>query len=482
MRRFTIKNDVMRRYKRDLGGQVITLEEMAINMSGAGNKKTSAGSGTSPNMFDIAIPNYVHAIAKHAFLNCKNIRSVYLSKGIKRIEADAFKQCTGLSLITIPDQSKIEGAIFEGCMNLKTVMASPKKKTELYSFYSNINNLFKNEELVFSAELTQDILMNIKIRNKKAVLKQFIECDNVEVLDFLLGKKFIANTKIRDELIEYASLNQKTGTLTALLTYKSNTGNPVKEEKAREKKAARELNMSLEQLRTRNLRKKWSVRYTTAEKKAYKLCGYRGCEADVEIPTEIAGIPITEITKSVFSENARREMSKQCIAFKELFIPFGIKKLDNGAFAGCRSLKRISIPEGITRITNGIFMDCSSLEEVILPDSITTIGFNAFEGCSSLKSILLPKSVKIIENGAFSYCNNIREIAIPERVTYIPSFTFFGCRNLKKIILSGNLQSISQCVFSDCPDLIISAPAGSYAMHYAIVNQLPFDPIEKKEV
>ena len=52
---------------------------------------------------------------------------------------------------------------------------------------------------------------------------------------------------------------------------------------------------------------------------------------------------------------------------------------------------------------------------------------------------------------------------------------FSRCKNLKHIHLTQNINTIDRWAFSDSPDLIIYAPAGSYAETYAKENNIPFE-------
>lgn len=66
-------------------------------------------------------------------------------------------------------------------------------------------------------------------------------------------------------------------------------------------------------------------------------------------------------------------------------------------------------------------------------------------------------------------------IYIPEKVERIRAMVFSRCKNLKHIHLTQNINTIDRWAFSDSPDLIIYAPAGSYAETYAKENNIPFE-------
>ncbi len=60
----------------------------------------------------------------------------------------------------------------------------------------------------------------------------------------------------------------------------------------------------------------------------------------------------------------------------------------------------------ITQIANDAFNDCTELTSVTIPDSVTYINFEAFYNCTSLKSVTIPASVTYIGDYAFGYYEN----------------------------------------------------------------------------
>ena len=87
------------------------------------------------------------------------------------------------------------------------------------------------------------------------------------------------------------------------------------------------------------------------------LRSYKGSAADVVIPAEVNGLPVTQIGDSAFTQNDM--------------------------------LRSVVIPEGVTIIGKEAIKSCYRLETVVLPRSLHTIRDNAFRSCSSLTSINL---------------------------------------------------------------------------------------------
>ena len=150
-----------------------------------------------------------------------------------------------------------------------------------------------------------------------------------------------------------------------------------------------------------------------------------------------------------------------CSSLKNINIPNSVTSIGDSAFYGCSSLTSINIPDGVTSIGNWTFEDCSSLTRITIPDSVTSIGFRAFEGCSSLTSITIPDSVTSIDNDAFRGCTSLTSITIPNSVTSIGDGAFRCCSSLTSINIPDGVTSIGSSAFEGCSSLTsINIPDG----------------------
>ena len=150
-----------------------------------------------------------------------------------------------------------------------------------------------------------------------------------------------------------------------------------------------------------------------------------------------------------------------CSSLKNINIPNSVTSIGDSAFYGCSSLTSINIPDGVTSIGNWTFEDCSSLTSITIPDSVTSIGFRAFEGCSSLTSITIPDSVTSIDNDAFRGCTSLTSITIPNSVTSIGDGAFRCCSSLTSINIPDGVTSIGSRAYEGCSSLTsINIPDG----------------------
>ena len=137
----------------------------------------------------------------------------------------------------------------------------------------------------------------------------------------------------------------------------------------------------------------------------------------------------------------------------EYSIPDSVISIGDSAFFYCTSLKSITIPNGVTSIGGSAFYNCSSLTSITIPDSVTSIGFSAFSECTSLESITIPDSVTSIGNSAFNNCSSLTSITIPDGVTSIGYAAFSSCDSLKSVTIPDSVTSIEGSAFSYCDSL-----------------------------
>ena len=88
-----------------------------------------------------------------------------------------------------------------------------------------------------------------------------------------------------------------------------------------------------------------------------------------------------------------------------------------------KELKELIVPEGVKKINNGTFLLCQSLRSVKLSQTVEYIGVQAFKGCFYINKIDLG-AVQYIDEAAFEGCNGIKSINIPKTVNYLGLDTF----------------------------------------------------------
>lgn len=94
-----------------------------------------------------------------------------------------------------------------------------------------------------------------------------------------------------------------------------------------------------------------------------RVLNYNGTAAEVEIPSVVAGKPVTEI--GYF----KNQLAGDSVLWKN------------------ETVTSVIIPEGVTRINGCAIYGCTALTEVTLPASVIVIDHHAFYGCDNLQTV-----------------------------------------------------------------------------------------------
>lgn len=122
--------------------------------------------------------------------------------------------------------------------------------------------------------------------------------------------------------------------------------------------------------------------YTVDARGNAEIVCWDGPEADLAIPGELDGRPVTGIS--------------EC------------------AFADCPYLESVILPQSVTSIGAQAFVNCPNLAEVYLPDGLKQMGPAVFEGCEGLTAIYLPAGLSRLTGNPFKGCENLWDIQVSE--------------------------------------------------------------------
>ena len=84
------------------------------------------------------------------------------------------------------------------------------------------------------------------------------------------------------------------------------------------------------------------------------------------------------------------------------------------------------------------------------------------------------RNVTEIGDYAFRYHDNLTSINIPDSVTTIGNHAFSSCANLTSIDIPNTVTTIGDSAFRFCDKLTLTVDRDSYAMQYAIDNDLSY--------
>lgn len=129
----------------------------------------------------------------------------------------------------------------------------------------------------------------------------------------------------------------------------------------------------------------------------------------LNIPSEIAGLPVTVIEPRAFQDNSD-------IVFVNF--PDSIVKVGELAFYNCDGIETFVSPKNVTYISGQLLDQCDNLKEVIFSNNVTSIDGDSIENCKSIERIVLPLSLeefKFNREHFTNNCPNLKEIIIDDR-------------------------------------------------------------------
>ena len=374
------------------------------------------------SLTSVTIPDSVTSIGEEAFYGCWDLTRLTIPGSVTSIDKDAFCFCSSLTSVTIPDSvTSIGDSAFYGCESLTSVTI-PDSVTSIGScaFYG-------------CASLTSVTIPDSVTSIGGSAFYGCTSLTSVTIPDSVtsIGGSAFYNCK---------SLTSVTipGSVTSI---------------------------------------GWSAFY--------------GCASltSVTIPDSV-----TSIGGSAFYG---------CTSLTSVTIPDSVTSIGDYAFYGCESLTSVAIPGSVTSIGWSAFYGCASLTSVTIPDSVTSIGNCAFASCTSLTGIwvaegnshyandasgvlfnkdkttlvqcpgafaayTIPNSVTSIGEYAFSHCTSLTSVTIPNSVTSIGEHAFSYCTSLTSVTISDSVTSIGEYAFYDCTSLTDVYYAGSEAQWKAI--------------
>jgi len=153
----------------------------------------------------------------------------------------------------------------------------------------------------------------------------------------------------------------------------------------------------------------------------------------IDIPASVE-----EIEQSAF-ENCRSLASVE-------FLGDALTRIGNWAFYNCHALANIEIPEGVTEIGAGALYGCTYLNTLSMPASVQSIGDNAFALCSKISQMDVDAvEPPAVEDKTFYEVSTEAPVYVPdESVTTYKAHPIWGRLNIIGKSASQDVESIGQ--------------------------------------
>ena len=359
---------------------------------------------------DVTIPSMlggctVTSIGEEAFRGCTGLTSITIPNSVTSIGYSAFNRCSGLTSVTIPNSvTKIGYAAFYGCTGL-TSITIPNSVTSIGE------RAFENCSGLTSVTISNSVTSIGE--------RAFYGCTG-------LTSVTIPNSVTK---IGYAAFEGCSG-LTSITIPNS---------------------------------------VTSIGERAFEGCSGL---TSITIPNSV-----TSIGEDAFLG---------CTGLSSINVKSGNPVYDsrdncNGIIHSSKlicGIKNTIIPNSVFSIGEAAFRGCTGLTSITIPNSVTSIGMEAFAYCSNLTSITIPNRVTEISPLTFSYCSGLTSVTIPKSVTSIGETAFKDCTGLTSVTVKAETPfTITDKVFTNRANATLCVPAGSRAAYAAAAYWKEFKEI-----
>ena len=452
-----------------VGFGTVTDTDIVIPSEYAGFPVTSIGPSAfkyCSSLTSVTIPNSVTSIGSDAFAGC-GLTSITIPNSVTSIGSDAFEGCSNLTSITLPDNlRKINDSTFRYCIGL-TSITLPDSLLEI-----------GDAAFAYCIGLTSITLPDSLLEIGDAAFAYCSGLTSVTIPDSVTS------------IGGYAFFN--CGSLTSIVIPDSVTSIGS---------GAFAYCGGLEKIVVDS----GNTRYHSAG----------NCLIETETKTLIAGCKKSLIPTDGSVTSIGAGAFGGCSSLTSITIPDSVTSIGSGVFNYCSGLEKIVVSSGnkvyhdagnclietetktliagckksiipadgsVTSIGEYAFYGCGGLTSIIIPDGITSIGDYAFEDCSSLQyniynnakylgnannpyvalissndreisSCEINQNTKVIAKMAFEHCSKLTSITIPDSVVYINERAFVYCTGLTSVVIGNSVISIGDFAFEYCWDI-----------------------------
>jgi len=353
----------------------------------------------------ITLPDSLEIIEDRAFQNCRKLTQIVIPEAVKQIGYRAFDECIRLSVQMDARAVQIGRQCFMDTAQMRITRMNPAKLPD---------NMRHSATLAFADDVCNDVKLEssfyesfLKYICSRRKLLYPLALEYWNLLQLMMQERVIPLDDV-DLILDSMLGGEQAEAVAALMQYKQSLSDDGdRADDVLDSWDDFELGWDLPaaEKTVEDLEKEWGTKKRNDG--TYTLMLYRGSDLELTVPNRIGDQMITAISPSALSPDRH-----------------GIKRetADHR-----RSIRTVTVQEGITKIGNHAFADCDNLMQLTLPESIIEIGYEAFRNCTALTELTLPQSVERIGRGAFAGCVNLTVIQIPEGVI-IEAGAFAGCK------------------------------------------------------
>lgn len=452
------------------------------------------------NLFDgctgiasIALPNTLQSINGYAFRNCSKLSEIVVPEGVATVGEHCFENCTSLTSVSLPTTLKVlENHLFNNCNKLENFVFQPTMETVKEHCFDQCLSL---KNLRFEDGTSPITLSTVVSMFGDSPLEEMYVGRNIDYT-LINGKEKEAPFFNRSTLTE-VTISDKGG-VTYLRPYfiygastlsKINVPDNILEigkyafaECRSLEEAVLSTNLSLidEGLFDQDIALKSLI--IPGAVNAVNQYALRGCGELKDLRLEDSANPLTAaIARNNIGMCGDTHLENLYIGrnirystyINYGFSPFfNLTSLKNVTFstagvvtecndyllAGCSAVENLTLPESLVTVGNHTFSDMTSLQYCRMFNNVESVGAYGFAGDVNLTDLTFSKKVKTLRNNLFRNCTSLPTFTVHPAVTSIEDNAFMNC------------SSLATLSFTDSQDLLNIGrrnDGGSYAAMFS---------------
>ena len=431
----------------------------------------------------INIPDGVTSFGEYAFFGCSSLTSINIPDGVTSIGNYAFSGCSGLTSINIPEGvTSIGERAFSGCSGLtsitipESVMSIGKKAFYDCSSLTSINipegvtyigvDAFQECSSLTSVHIGSSSMPQYTYQTGWTQATLFVPDEAVDVYQ----------TAWPDHATQIVPESSNTYIYDVTVTALTDASAVIQE--IGEENALKVVNLKVTgsinsydvmvfRNKMLNLRNlDLSDATIVASDYTYYNNWYK--TKDNVVTGYFAPSKLLSLTLPNNIVALEASAISNCQYLTSISIPESVASIGRSAFSSCSRLQAVTLPSGITEIPSDAFNSCFKLNSIELPRGVTSIGDYAFYQCFSLKTIDLPKGLKTIGSNAFSSCSSLTQIKLPPYVESMENNAFYGCTKLNDITvyIPDYTLSVNETAFATYTTAELKIPRFLYNDYY----------------
>ena len=427
----------------------LNLKNVIINASN--NFYSDIFSGCT-SLESVVLGGSIKTIPTKTFYNCSSLESIEIPENVTSIGQSAFYGCSNLKYISMPSTiTSLPDQTFYGCTSLTSIIV-PEGCTSIgyYTFY-NCSSL---SEIRLPQSITS--LSSAAFKNCGRFIAYVVE--NSYVHSTLVNNKvdcdFVFVSSITDDCITYEIAVDSNGNQYAIVVSCLNTAVGDIEIKS-------EIDgVPVTEIADNAFRNCTTVTNISVPDSVITIGDYAFYKAkSVNLTSSVknigdyafyySGLTNTEIDMTGF-ENVGSFAFSRCENITSVIYSKELVSAGENIFSSCNFIISVTIGDSVTIIPEGFLNGCVRLAEVIIPDGVNTIGADAFCRCYNLTEVIIPDSVNTIGAAAFEECTALKNVKLSNSLTEISNRLFYECSKLTGIEIPASVTKIGEYAFCNC--------------------------------